>query len=195
MVTYVDRVFTIPNFISAYRLAAAPVATGFAFAGYINTFATLICVSLLTDVLDGFLARLLNQRTRFGARLDSIADDATFAAAIVGIFLFQYETIGSSIWWLYAFIFMFVMSTIVPIAKFGRTPSFHLYSFKINGYILAAFFFVLFTFGFYKPFFYFAMIYGIISCLEVIIVSIVLSKPESDVQGLYWILKRRSDNR
>lgn len=195
MAKYVDRIYTVPNILSAFRLAAAPVAIGLALAGYRSAFATIICVSLLTDVLDGLLARLLDQRTRIGARLDSIADDATFGAALVGIFLFQYETIGSSIWWLYAFLFMFAMSTIVPIVRFGRTPSFHLYSFKINGYILAAFFFTLFVFGFYRPFFYFAMIYGIISCLEVIIVSIVLSKPESDVQGLYWILKRRSNNR
>lgn len=195
MATYIDRVLTIPNIISAYRLAAAPVAIAFAVAEFMNTFATLICVSLLTDVLDGFLARLLNQRTRLGACLDSIADDATFAAAFVGIVLFQYETIGSSIWWLYALAFMFAMSTIVPFVKFGRTPSFHLYTFKLNGYILSMFFFTLFAIGYYEPLYYFAMIYGIVSCLEVIIVSIVLSEPESDVQGLYWILKRRSNDR
>ena len=37
----------------------------------------------MTDLLDGFLARVLNQRTKFGEILDPIADKVLVLAALV----------------------------------------------------------------------------------------------------------------
>jgi cardiolipin synthase len=65
---------TIPNLFTAMRLFLAPfVAWRLALHDVEGAF-WLFAVAALTDFLDGFLARLLNQHSDFGALLDPIAD-------------------------------------------------------------------------------------------------------------------------
>jgi CDP-diacylglycerol---glycerol-3-phosphate 3-phosphatidyltransferase len=70
------RVFLIPVFVLIYYLPvswAAPVA------------AAIFFLAGLTDILDGYLARKLNQSTPFGAFLDPVADKIMVAVSLVMI--------------------------------------------------------------------------------------------------------------
>ena len=70
------RIFLIPIFVLVYFLP-------FAWAGFV---AALIFLSAgITDYLDGYLARKLNQHTAFGAFLDPVADKIMVAVALVMI--------------------------------------------------------------------------------------------------------------
>ncbi|MEL7534900.1 MAG: CDP-alcohol phosphatidyltransferase family protein, partial [Bacteroidota bacterium] len=80
----------IPNVLSLYRLFSFPIVLGIALTGYEEIFVVLLCINLITDILDGMIARLFNMKTEIGARLDSIADLGTYVLAILGIFLFKY---------------------------------------------------------------------------------------------------------
>ncbi|MCJ7726468.1 MAG: CDP-alcohol phosphatidyltransferase family protein [Acidimicrobiia bacterium] len=78
-------IFTIPNLISAIRIAGVPVflwlllgADDPATAGWV-----LLAVGS-TDWLDGFLARRLNQVSELGKMLDPIADRLAIVAALIG---------------------------------------------------------------------------------------------------------------
>jgi cardiolipin synthase (CMP-forming) len=69
-----SRIFTVPNELTLLRLAFLPF---FVIAiKYDRYFAALgiLVVSGLTDALDGFLARQMDQKTALGAYLDPIAD-------------------------------------------------------------------------------------------------------------------------
>ncbi|KAF0099896.1 MAG: CDP-diacylglycerol--glycerol-3-phosphate 3-phosphatidyltransferase [bacterium] len=67
-------IWTIPNFLTATRLVLTPfVAWRLAVHDVQGAF-WLFAVAALTDLLDGNLARLLNQRSVLGAWLDPIAD-------------------------------------------------------------------------------------------------------------------------
>jgi CDP-diacylglycerol--glycerol-3-phosphate 3-phosphatidyltransferase len=68
------RILLIPVFILAYYLPY-PWAPGLA--------AILFVAAAITDWLDGYLARRLNQYSRFGAFLDPVADKLIVAAALV----------------------------------------------------------------------------------------------------------------
>ena len=73
LLTYL-RIALIPAFIVAYYLArpwAHALATG------------LFILAALTDWLDGYLARRLEQTSPFGAFLDPVADKLMIAAALV----------------------------------------------------------------------------------------------------------------
>jgi len=47
----------------------------------------------------------------------------------------------------------------------------------------------LFSYGYYAPIFYFAMIWGWLSSIEEMIILIYLKELRSNVKGLYWVLK------
>jgi len=67
-------VLTLPNLLTASRLVLAPfVAWRLALHDVEGAF-WLFAVAAVTDLLDGWLARLLNQKSDFGALLDPIAD-------------------------------------------------------------------------------------------------------------------------
>lgn len=65
---------TIPNALTLLRLVAVPVFLYASFRGEYALAFGLFVGAAVTDLLDGFLARALNQRSRIGAILDPAAD-------------------------------------------------------------------------------------------------------------------------
>jgi cardiolipin synthase (CMP-forming) len=181
-------VFNVPNLLSFYRLAMAPVIVALALSEERTFFIIFLCISFVTDVLDGLIARAWNLSTEIGSRLDSIADELTYVAALAGIFQFEYQALKPHIAMLYVFIGLLIVATLIPLIKFKKTPSFHLYSFKGNALLQGIFIFYLFVFDFNVYFYYFVMSFGILACLEVISVALVLDQPISDAKSLYWVL-------
>ncbi|MDH3327362.1 MAG: CDP-diacylglycerol--glycerol-3-phosphate 3-phosphatidyltransferase [Gammaproteobacteria bacterium] len=80
------KMFSIPTLLTLARIALIPV---FVICFYLpvswSNEATLaiFLIAAFTDWLDGFLARVLNQASRFGAFLDPVADKLMVAVALV----------------------------------------------------------------------------------------------------------------
>lgn len=182
----------VPNILSLYRLASFPFGLYLAVSGQEQIFVWLICINLVTDILDGLIARTFNLQTEIGARIDSLADVGTYILAILGVFMFKFEEFSPH--WLSfgVFIGMFLMTNIVSLIKFGRFPSLHLYSLKIGGYIQGTFFFVLFVFDFYTYFYYFMIAWAITAFTEHIVIQLIITKMRSNAKGLYWVLKDKN---
>ena len=83
----VRNFFYVSNLLSIIRLGLTP----FIFHSIIRRYhlATLVIggLAILTDMLDGYFARRLNQRTNLGKILDPIADKAIISAAIIALIL------------------------------------------------------------------------------------------------------------
>lgn len=78
-----DQVFTIPNILSFFRLLLIPLIV-FLYVGkelYGWTLVVLI-ISLVTDIIDGLVARKLNMVTDFGKFIDPVADKLTQLAVL-----------------------------------------------------------------------------------------------------------------
>ncbi|MFT7053313.1 MAG: CDP-diacylglycerol--glycerol-3-phosphate 3-phosphatidyltransferase, partial [Psychromonas sp.] len=78
----------IPNILTGFRIFLIPVFVLFYFlpfewAGF--TAAFIFLTAGITDYLDGYLARKLDQHTAFGAFLDPVADKIMVAVALVMI--------------------------------------------------------------------------------------------------------------
>ena len=84
-----DRVLTIPNALSAARLAGVPVflwlVLGPRTATADDWAVVLLIVAGATDWLDGKIARALNQGSRLGQVLDPAADRLYIAATLVAL--------------------------------------------------------------------------------------------------------------
>jgi len=83
--------FNLPNALTWMRILMIPLFVGVFYfphdwlsQGEKNLTATVIfTVAALTDLLDGYLARKLNQVSAFGAFLDPVADKLMVAAALI----------------------------------------------------------------------------------------------------------------
>ena len=184
-----ENILNIPNFISLYRLLVFPLIFFMALTGRENWFVVLLCISLVSDVLDGNIARFFKLQTNFGAALDNLADICTYAMALLGLFLFKWTEIEPHAWILYLFLTVFVLSYIISFYRFGKIPGLHLYSAVSAGYIQSIFFFVLFVFGFYTWMYFLAVGWGVFAYIEKIFVLLRLNDIRIGVKGLYWLIQ------
>ncbi|BBP05304.1 CDP-alcohol phosphatidyltransferase [Sulfuriferula plumbiphila] len=70
----IARQLNIPNSLTLLRLVLVPVVVRLLTVGYYDWALWVFIAAALSDALDGFLARVLDQRTELGATLDPIAD-------------------------------------------------------------------------------------------------------------------------
>jgi len=188
-----ESVLNVPNLISLYRLLIFPVILYLAVSGQEQWYVVLLCISLISDVLDGNIARIFKLQTNFGAALDNLADMFTYAMALLGLFLFKWTEIEPHAWILYLFLSVFVLSYIIAFYRFGKIPGLHLYSAVSAGYVQSVFFFVLFVFGFYPWMYYLAVGWGAIAYVEKILVLFNLDDIRIGVKGLYWLMKKEQN--
>lgn len=189
-----ENIVNVPNFISLYRLLVFPVILYMALTGRENWFVILLCISLVSDILDGNIARIFKLQTHFGAALDNLADICTIAMALLGMFIFKWTEISPHAWILYIFLAIFILSYIIAFIRFRKIPGLHLYSAVSAGYAQGIFFFVLFVSGFYPWLYYLVVIWGIIAYTEKILVLLRLDDIKIGVKGLYWLIKKEKEN-
>lgn len=119
-----ERVFTIPNALSALRLLGVPLFLWLILGPQSDVWALVVlAVSGLTDWLDGVLARRLNQVSELGKILDPIADRLYILAALLGLALREIVP-----WWLAIGVPMrdlLMLLTVIPLlrkAGYGPLP-------------------------------------------------------------------------
>ena len=94
------RVANLANFLTGIRLVLVPIFLLFLFAGDGHETASRItafvvfAVAVITDRLDGSLARAYGMVTEFGKLADPIADKMLIGAALIGL-----SVLGDLPWW------------------------------------------------------------------------------------------------
>ncbi|MQA01305.1 MAG: CDP-alcohol phosphatidyltransferase family protein [Streptosporangiales bacterium] len=92
------RVLTWPNLLSGLRLLGVPLFLWLVLGPESDGWAVVVlAVSSVTDYLDGWLARVLNQTSRLGQMLDPVADRLYIFAIGIGLMLRDVVP-----WWLVA---------------------------------------------------------------------------------------------
>lgn len=89
-----ENIWNIPNFLTLLRILSAFVAVYFIFAGFpIIYIAVVFVLGMLTDFLDGQIARRFNMKTEFGRQFDMVADRVLIVGVALGIVV-RFEMIG-----------------------------------------------------------------------------------------------------
>jgi cardiolipin synthase (CMP-forming) len=119
----VDRVLTIPNGISALRLAGVPLFLWLVLGSRSATAdywaVGVLMAAGLSDWLDGKIARALNQTSRLGQLLDPAADRLYIAATIVAL-----AVRGIIPWWLVAVLALREVTVGAALAALRRRAGF-----------------------------------------------------------------------
>jgi cardiolipin synthase len=116
------NIFSIPNIISFIRIIIV-IFAAIELINYNNFNSFILYLSAaITDVIDGFLARRLNQITALGKIIDPIADKLMISSAII-ILAFQSRI---PIWYVLLFIIgslINLLGGLFLIKKFNFVPS------------------------------------------------------------------------
>ena len=181
----------LPNLISGCRLAATPVLLWFALGGHRDAFTWLLLACLLSDIVDGLIARTFRLESKFGASLDSAADDVVTLIAVVGIVTYQWDFVARHA---VALSFMVVCNlgqSAVGLVRYGRLPSFHCYSMRVAAYAQGIFVMGLLLWGYTAWLFQLTFALTCVAYLENFVLLAVLPEWTHDVRGLYWVLRAR----
>jgi CDP-diacylglycerol--serine O-phosphatidyltransferase len=74
-------VYLLPSLLTLANLFCGYASIVYATRGDFDTAAALVGIAMVVDMLDGFVARLTNSQSAFGAELDSLADVVSFGLA------------------------------------------------------------------------------------------------------------------
>jgi cardiolipin synthase len=89
MRVHVREFLLIPNLLSLLRLLLIPVVVYLVARGHNTAALSLILLGIVTDILDGYLARRLNQVTELGKIIDPLGDKLGTAALVVTLALYR----------------------------------------------------------------------------------------------------------
>ncbi len=176
-------VFTLPNIISMLRILLSPLLLLLAWQDKATLFLFLFFIALLSDALDGYLARRLQQTSELGSRLDSYGDLALFLP------------LPLEAWWLWPdlvlrelpFIGAAIAGLLVPLLigwlKFRRLTSYHTYGAKIAAVLLALAIPLLLLGGAAWPF-RAAVLVFLLAEIEEVLITLRLARYRSNVPSL-----------
>jgi phosphatidylglycerophosphate synthase len=114
-----NRLVTIPNLLCLIRLLGSVVLVVLACLDRRDWFLWLFIGLAMTDWIDGKLAILLNQRSVFGARLDSWADAALYTALLFGALWMHGEDLRSEWAWIIPAVATYTLSTLASACSAG----------------------------------------------------------------------------
>lgn len=183
----------IPNLISIARILSVPVLLVLALQGQSEPFKWLLLAALLSDILDGLIARTFGIASPLGATLDSIGDSLLMVAAAVGVWIFHPVFVQEHGMTVLIVLALWALEMLVSFWRYGKLSSFHAYSVRVGAYLLGIFVMVLFIWGFNSWLFYLAVMVNVLGYLEEFVLLWLLPEWSANVRGVYWVLRNRRD--
>ena len=179
---------TLPNCLSMFRMACAPALLYLAWIGRADIFVVLLVLALLSDAVDGTIARKYKQVTDLGAKLDSWGDFSI------------YMTVPLCAWWLWpdlirqeapsvaAVVAGFAVPIFIGFMKYRRLTSYHTWAAKFSAVVLSVATLVMILFDLTWPFEIAAVILAL-SALEEIAITMTLPEWQSNVPSVWHARK------
>ena len=129
------RFWTVPNVLCLIRLVGAPLLIVLAWAG--SSMGVLAAFVLLaaTDWVDGKLAIWLDQRSDYGAQLDSWADATLYGSLLIACLMLHWDRLSQEQTWLWTAVSSYMVATVAGLFKFRRWPSYHTYAAKASWWL------------------------------------------------------------
>jgi CDP-diacylglycerol--glycerol-3-phosphate 3-phosphatidyltransferase len=116
---------TIPNVLSIARLGIVLFLPVIAWHGEKISFLIFLILALVSDMLDGWLARALHQTSPMGAMLDSQADLVLCFTIPLGVWWLWPEVVQREILSVLVLLGSYTLPTIFALIKYRRLPSYH----------------------------------------------------------------------
>ena len=185
-----DMMQRVPNILSALRLASVPFLLALAWYQYPLAFLVLLLAAILSDALDGWIARRFDAVTTVGIRLDSAADFALYIAVPLGGWWLWPELMLRESVWIGLIVIGYVMPGVLALVRFRRLASYHTWLTKVAVAAAATALFVLFATGIGWPLYIGAPL-ALLAGLEQSAITLVAAGPRDDIPTLWHALRER----
>jgi CDP-diacylglycerol--glycerol-3-phosphate 3-phosphatidyltransferase len=184
----------LPNAISIARLCATAFMLAALLLHRLEMFRWLLLGCLVSDFLDGWIARTFHLSSQLGAALDSIADVLTLSLAAGGMVVFERAFVSEHHIALFLVVGLFVAELIASLMRYGRPSSFHTLLAHISAYLTGAFLISLFFWGYHAWLFYPTLLICLVELAEELALVCLLPQWRTDVGGIYRLLTSPSQN-
>ncbi|RRS31724.1 MAG: phosphatidylglycerophosphate synthase [Epsilonproteobacteria bacterium (ex Lamellibrachia satsuma)] len=180
----------IPNLLSLFRIIAAPFLLLAGWLGRTDLFFILFGLILLSDAFDGFIARILDQTSELGARLDSYGDILTYLSTPLAAWWLWPDIVKEELYYIIVAITVYILPAFFALAKFGKLASYHTWITKISAILMSAG--VVMLLGFENDLlFHIAVYFLLIEMAENIAITIILQKPKSNIHSIWHVWKEK----
>lgn len=180
----------IPNLLSLFRIITAPFLLISGWFGMPRLFFTLFGLMLLSDILDGIIARALDQTSKLGAKLDSYGDIVTYLSTPLAVWWLWPDIIKEEIVYIIAAIVIYILPAFFSLAKFRQLASYHTWTAKVSAVLMSAG--VVILLGFENPLlFHIAVYFLAIQAVENIAITLILPQPKNNVRTFWHVYKNR----
>ena len=181
--------YNIADWISFYRIAAAPILILLLFLDERIIFTWFLLISYCTDAIDGFVARKLKITSARGSQLDSFGDQITFILGLIGILIFEFDFIKENYILIIVSFSPYIIQMFIAFIKYGKATAFHTYLAKLSAIVQSVFILWLLFFEPIFWLFYVMIILGILETIEEVALIFMYDNWVSGVKGIYWALK------
>jgi phosphatidylglycerophosphate synthase len=185
----------IPNGISLARIGGALVLLTAALGHNQRYFQWLLVACILSDIIDGWIARTFDWTSRLGAILDSTGDILVQLVAIGGLWIFYKETVVAHRLPVLTVVSLYLAEVVIAVYRYGRISSFHTFLARVAASALGIFVLSLFFWRYVDWIFYPAIGLGVLAYSEELLILMLLAEWTPDVGGLYqaWLITKRQD--
>ena len=189
-----EEIVNLPNLVSVIRILMAPVLFYFAFTQQPNWFIGVLLFAEFTDVLDGFLARTLNQITKMGSHLDSWGDFVIYTTIAICAWILWPDILQREILYFTIIVLSFTLPALIGFIKFHRFTSYHTWSVKLAVVITIISYILLFS-GLLDWPFRVAAVFCLYAALEEIAITLLIHHEHVDVRTVWQALRYNRENR
>lgn len=155
-----------------------------------------LSIAILSDILDGIIARRLGEATQDFRRTDSLVDSIFFFFVAASAWLAHRDLILAHGTLMSIMIALSLLSQLPALIKFGRAAAFHAYSAKASGLALLVAGALLFGYGRGGPVLDASLWIAILSHFERIAIALVLPEWQTDIAwlGTAWQIRKEKMN-
>lgn len=188
-----DKIINLPNLVSFLRILMAPVLFYFAFTQQPYWFIGVLLFAEFTDVLDGFLARTLNQITEMGSHLDSWGDFTIYSTIAICAWILWPEILLRESFYFIIIVLSFTLPALIGFIKFHRFTSYHTWSVKLAVVITIVAYILVFTDLLNWPI-RIAALFCLYAAIEQIAITILVKHEQTDVRTVWQVIKHNRKN-
>ena len=189
-----EQIVNLPNLVSFIRILMAPVLFYFAFTQQPHWFIGVLLFAVFTDVLDGFLARTLNQITEMGSHLDSWGDFVIYSTMAICAWILWPDILQREIIYFTTMVVCLVLPILAGFIKFHSFTSYHTWSVKLAVFVSVIGYILLFT-GLLDWPFRLAALFCLYAAIEEIVITLLIHHEHVDVRTARQALKYHRENR